>query len=326
MKKISVLIFILLILSILPQPVDAYYSQRVLGESDKPLIMPPTAEGPGFILPDSPFYFLDQLKQSVRILFSRTPETRARVYASIAGERFAELRFMLAKNDLSAAEVALFGVRSNTRNAAIELSQAQFAGKDVKDLAKDINQSIKSHLLAIDSVTGKANGETKAALAWTDLTLSDAKYMVENSLDPADLSNEVKDDLVRETIHLADSTAGEAVQLKQDIEILQNQEKDAAKNKLQKRQTALETALALKNTQLQKIESQYLSEEMSKSSQAQALQTHASAQAQSVAVQAQTIASDIKTALQVNNAPASSVILGIMNTPAPTIHPLQISR
>src|SRR5205823_5131147 len=129
----------------------------VLGESTKPIIMSPTAEGPGLILPDSPFYFLDKLKQNFRLLIAFGPARKASVYASIAGERFAEFRFELAKNNPSASDVALQGLRENTRKAASELAQAQFSGLNVDDLARKINTSIKEHQRALDNAENQAN-------------------------------------------------------------------------------------------------------------------------------------------------------------------------
>ena len=86
------------------KPTFAHHQQQVLGvatisaDTLQNLQIPSTSEGPGLILPDSPLFFLDQLKQEFRLFLVFTPEAKAKIHASIAGERMAELRFMVQKN------------------------------------------------------------------------------------------------------------------------------------------------------------------------------------------------------------------------------------
>src|ERR1035437_4242316 len=48
--------------------VFADHQQDVLGVASAPVLsIPPTSDGPGLILPDSPLFFLDQIKQEVRL-------------------------------------------------------------------------------------------------------------------------------------------------------------------------------------------------------------------------------------------------------------------
>src|SRR5258708_4914260 len=60
-------IFCVLLFLIVSQGSAFAQEQAVLGVETQPAVMPsipPTSEGPGLLLPDSPFFFLDKLKQN----------------------------------------------------------------------------------------------------------------------------------------------------------------------------------------------------------------------------------------------------------------------
>lgn len=240
-KAALLLSFLLLIGSFSP----AFALQKgVLGISTDHLALPPTVEGPGFFLPDSPFYFLDNLKQHIRLFFSFTPQMKASVYASIAGERLAELRFELAKNNAQAAEIALSGVRENTKQAALALDDARLMGNNVEEEAADINRQIKEHLLNLDTLNFQATGEMKADVAYTTQTLADAKAVVEDGMRKDLIENEVKDDMTREVAVKLINTASTAEELKADLDELQKEATSGAQKALPNRKTAINTVIA----------------------------------------------------------------------------------
>lgn len=199
MKKILTTLFSLLMLSSL---IPAFASSN-------PQI-PPTAEGPGFILPDSPFFFLDELKQAVRITFALTPEAKASVHAQIAGERLAELRFMLDRDNSEGIEKDLLGISQNLRESAKDVKDAKLLGHDVKILAKSINDDIKAKQAIFDKLSKESNAPLKSwAFAVAD-SLASAKATVEEAL-PADLAaNEIKDDAQRVAVLGASSSSSSA--------------------------------------------------------------------------------------------------------------------
>ena len=149
-KSVGILVFGLFslvfsfVLIFSPSAIASHRAQ-VLGDATVPsdLSIPPTGEGPGILLPDSPFFFLDELKQNLRLFLAFNPEVKAKVHAAIAGERLAELQFMLAKNNEDGIRIALLGVSDNLKKAAEDLSRAKLKGKDIKILAKTLNDSIK---------------------------------------------------------------------------------------------------------------------------------------------------------------------------------------
>lgn len=263
LKVILILAFLFLFFS---APTYAHHRARVLGTSttSSNLVVPPTTEGPGVFLPDSPLFFLDEMKQNVRLLFAFNPQDRARVYQSIAGERLAELRFMLAKNNGRGVDAALNGVSDNLEKASSEVSQAKFAGGDVSKLAKSINDNIKEKRDFLKAVKDQSDGELQTKLTASLDSLLAAKVEVEDSLKEADLQNEISDDLnfkVQDEMgDMADSTE----QLENDLNELKKEASSAASNSLKQREEALQKAIETKNETLKKMEQKRLETEKKK--------------------------------------------------------------
>lgn len=184
MIKKTVLVFLILILFAVFLPVSSYAGPQI----------PPTAEGPGLILPDSPLFFLDKIKQEVRILFAFTPQNKAKTYSAIAGERLAELRFMLNKQNEKGIEIALRGVAENTKVSADSLADAQFQGQDVEKLADSLNTDIKRRQEGLDVLLTQAEGKLKTAVLGTQTSIYDSKTKVVNGLAPDKRESETRND------------------------------------------------------------------------------------------------------------------------------------
>lgn len=195
----------------MPKGAVATHLQDVLGDttiSTSPQI-PPTVGGPGLLLPDSPLFFLDQAKQKVRVVLAFTPEARAKIYADVASERLAELRFMLAKNDKKGIRIALEGVYDNFQNASEELDQAHLSGRSITDLSKQINDLIHEHQKALDSLESRATGLLKSQVAVAQKSLLISKVSIEEHLKAEDLTEEIRYDLGRmgKTVVLGETKA-----------------------------------------------------------------------------------------------------------------------
>lgn len=264
--KLGVLILVLILITFAAKPVSAYNHAQVLGisSSDSLLQMQATTEGPGLILPDSPLFFLDQIKQSVRVLLAFTPEGKAKIYEDIAGERFAELRFMLAKNNRESIRTALQGISDNFQNATKELSQAKFAGKNVTKLAKTINNDIKLKQQALDLLEDQASAELKAEITASSEIILVAKIKVEESLPVEDLENEIVYDLNRQINRKVLMTSESASEIYSALDALNKQATQAAQSALKKREEALAKAIAEKNDVLRKNEEKLLALEEKK--------------------------------------------------------------
>jgi hypothetical protein len=179
-----------------PNLVFANHQEDVLGvASEEVLSIPPTAEGPGLVLPDNPLFFVDKIKQEFRLFLAFTPEQKAKIHNAIAGERLAELQLMLAKNNVAGVRTALQGVSDNSKAASDDLANAKLTGRNIDLLAKEINDSIKAKQATLTSLELKATGEIKAQVSAAKEALKVAKVKTEESL-PADLmTNETIDDL-----------------------------------------------------------------------------------------------------------------------------------
>lgn len=297
----SLVLIIVLILT-LPSQVFAR-RQRVLGAST--VQIPPTVEGPGLILPDSPLFFLDELKQSVRVFLSFTPEAKAQVHASIAGERLAELRFMLAKNNKKGIETDLSGIGDNLSESAKNISQAKLTGRDVSVLAKKINDNIKSKQQTLDLLEAQLFGEMEKRVQATSEELADAKVEVEDSLPSNQLDNEIRDDINRVAVHEVQDASESAQNIKEDLDELQSQTKEAAQRSLKNREEALKKAIEEKNEALQKTQEKLLANELKKQDSLLKVQGVAATQAQEAVASAQKAAEGFlqaqKTADQLRN-------------------------
>ncbi len=244
-KILSFSLVVLLFLLVLPRPTFAFQHQilnEVLGDATTSALpqIAPTSEGPGLILPDSPLFFLDQWKQAVRVFFAFTPQAKAQVYTSIAGQRLAQLRFMLAKNNSQAAQVALQGVSNNLRLAAAEVSQAQFQGQNVSALATQVNDSIKTKQDVLDSLEKSSTGVFNLSVQQAQESLFESKIQVEDSLPDNELQSEVKGDLARRIAERVSHASESAQLLKNDLEELQKEASAEAQTSLKNRQDQLE--------------------------------------------------------------------------------------
>lgn len=226
----------------------ASHQEDVLGVASQPtLSIPPTSEGPGLILPDSPLFFLDRMKQEFRLLLAFTPEQKAKVHALVAGERMAELQLMLAKNNIQGVRIALQGVSDNLKGAAKDLDNAKLTGRNINLLAKEINDLIKEKrqkLLVLEDI---ATGEIKTQTMTAREALMFAKVQVEEYL-PADLMmNETIDDLNQQIANNVNKAEMSGREINRAIDVLTRLASEAAVKNQPARVEALTQAIDVKN-------------------------------------------------------------------------------
>lgn len=310
MKKIlhralgSSLFAVLLFILVSQSPSFAYQHQilnEVLGDSTSSALpqLPPTAEGPGLILPDSPFFFLDQLKQNIRLALAFTPEAKAKIHAEIAGERLAELRFMLARNNKKGVTTDLQGISENLREAAKGVSQAQFAGRDVKKLAREINDNIKAKQKTLDVLENSASGAVKLEAGQAQEDIFESKIEVEDALPEDEIENEVRDDLARRIERKVENASASAKLLKRDLDKLNKQASQAATKSLKRREEALKEAIKKSDEQLRKVQEKLLENEKKKQEKLLEAEKKAAEQAQDALEKAQKAAIGLERARKV---------------------------
>jgi hypothetical protein len=228
--------------------VSAYHQEDVLGVETMPVLsIPPTAEGPGFLLPDSPIFFLDQLKQEVRLFLAFTPEQKAKVHTAVAGERLAELQLMLAKNNVPGVRIALQGVSDNLKAAADDVANAKLTGRNINLLAKEISDSIKEKQKSLSVLEQEATGEIKAQVMAAKESLKLSKIKTEDYL-PADLLiNEMEEDLGKEIEDNVSRAKVSATGINRAIDVLTRLASEAAAQNQPRRYEALMHAIEVKD-------------------------------------------------------------------------------
>ncbi len=228
--------------------VSAYHRQDVLGVAvQETLSIPPTSDGPGLILPDSPLFFLDKLKQEFRLLLAFTPEQKAKIHNAIAGERLAELQIMLVKNNVAGVRVGLQGVSDNLKSASKDLDDAKLTGRNISLLAKEINDSIKEKDNKFSVLENKATGEIKAHVAAAKKSLRSSKVEVEDNLPEDLLENEMEDDLDREIEDHINNATDSAKGINRAIDVLTRLADEAERKNQEHRREALLKAIEVKN-------------------------------------------------------------------------------
>lgn len=264
-KKVLIFAVLIVLVWIFSTPAYARH-RRVLGvatESATPQI-PPTAEGPGLILPDSPFFFLDQIKQSTRLFFAFSSEEKAKIHNAVAGERLAELRIMLARQNSDGIGTALEGISKNLQEAASNLSNAQLSGKDIAGTAKEINDDIKRRQESLDVLESQADGVLKLRVSAAQASILQSKIKVEDGLPDDELEKEIHDDLNREIKRRVHDATDSARELEDGLDELEKDASEAAHKSLERREEALKKAIEKRDEALKKKQEKLLEFEKKK--------------------------------------------------------------
>lgn len=271
-------------------PVSVYARhRRVLGVSTESALpqLPPTVEGPGLILPDSPFFFLDQVKQAIRLFFAFNPQDKAKIHNAVAGERLAELRLMLLRQNQNGIKIALEGVSENLQKSAENLNTAQLFGKDITEIARQINNDIKRRQEILDVLENEAEGQLRLMVSIAQESILQSKMKVEDGLPNDELENEIRNDLDREIERRVRNTTDSARELEDSLDELNRQASEAAQKALGRRKEALKHAIELKNEALKKIQEKLLENEKKKQEKLLEAQKKAAEQAKETIDKAQ---------------------------------------
>lgn len=268
-KNLRIFLGVLLpviLLIVLAKPALAHHKEQVLGQatSASELVFPPTTAGTGFLLPDSPLFFLDETFQTIRLLVAFNAENRARVRSLIAGERLAELRVMLSRNDFDGINNALTGLTRHIALASADLTDAAAQGNDVALLAKQLNDLVKFQRKTLNDLANQSSGALKLQLVIARRALKEAKIEIEDQLPEDELLKEIEEDLgdnIDENVLEADSLAEK---LERDVEVLEKSATEAANRSLKNREEVLKKAIEAKNNELVKAEEKKLEDEKRK--------------------------------------------------------------
>ena len=297
-KILPVFLGLLLLILFLPASASAHHKEEVLGEAtpSAELVFPPVTSGTGFILPDSPFFFLDKTFQQVKLILAFSPQQKARVRAQIAGERMAELRLMLVRENQTAINTVLSELAKETDLAAASLSEAAASGQDVKLLAKELNETIKLQRKILNILASQTRGVLKFQLKAARQALKESKVEVEDELTQEDLENEIEEDLADEIENEVEEASESAKKVESDLVKLEREVSKATAKALNRRQQAIEKAIEKRNDVLIKAEEGLLKAEKTKQEGLLEAQKRASEQAREALKKAQEAASKFKEA------------------------------
>ena len=103
------------------------------------------------LTPESPFYFLDRLGEALREFFTFNPEAKAKLQITFAAERMAEIKVILRTKGVDAKDVdtAISRLKAHIGEAAEIVVKEKSKGKDVSDLATELDDTIDASTLAL---------------------------------------------------------------------------------------------------------------------------------------------------------------------------------
>lgn len=260
------ILFLLIAFIVTTEPVLAHHKQRVLGESTQTseLVVPPVTSGTGYILPDSPLFLVDRTFQAVRLVTAFSAERRAKVHNQIAGERLAELRVMLDRNNQDAVAVVLADISSEMNGAARELSLASAEGKDTKALARSLNDTIKAQREFLASLQTQTTGSLELAVKTARRALQEAKVEVEDNLPEEELAKEIEEGLNAEIADRTTDAASATDELEIVLTALEKEASEAARKAIAQKETDLAVAMKSGDEKVQKEQELALRREKSK--------------------------------------------------------------
>ncbi len=195
MRKI---ILSLVFLFLFTTPALAHNRGLVLGEQTKnPL--PPLSTGPGFLLPDSPFWGLDVLHDQLTSFLTVKASEKAILETRLAGERLAELKILLTQTEPRGVDLALSNLVGHIASARGILQNEKAQGKDVSNLAHDLNQAIDQEQEFLDALVAVSRPQEQFLLRHAQVQITEDEILVENELGTAERENETLRELTEGT-------------------------------------------------------------------------------------------------------------------------------
>lgn len=194
------------------------------------------------LTPESPFYFLDRLGETLQRFFTFNPESRARLEITFAKERIAEIKLIIEDKGVTAKglSIAETGLQDNLSRATAILADQKQTGKDTSRIAKELSDEIspnqdalkdtfKSEKNALETKEDELKAKTKEARRAGDTAQVDAltKQLADINVQKELLDQNENDN--EETIDQENERIDEAMEPKQEAaEKIRDAEKDKA--------------------------------------------------------------------------------------------------
>lgn len=121
-----------------------------------------TLPGAG-LTPESPFYFLDRLGETVRELFTFNPEAKVKLQLSFAAERISEIKVVLETKGVRARglEVAQQRLQDNFEKITQVVEREKSRGRDVKSLVAGVADEFEAREEVLKETFEAAKAELK---------------------------------------------------------------------------------------------------------------------------------------------------------------------
>ena len=194
----------------------------------------PVNEGPGLLLPTSPLYFADLWRDNLTLWYSRINGVgEAREHLRIAGERISEVKILLGNKNgnTKGLDIALANIAEHVNGAKEALKQEKNGGKNVEQLAVDLNSIIDNQQKALDILARASDSKAAYKIASLLESISEDEIEIEDEMPQALLASEIEDEL-EEKIASKMDTAKDASQyaLTLALELEQKAKMAAAKD------------------------------------------------------------------------------------------------
>jgi len=157
-------------------------------------------QGPGLLLPTSPFYFADVFKNNMRLMLaSYNSAHKAKVHLQIAGERIAEIKVMIEDKNMPARalDITLASLAENIDGARTELKYEKGKGTNVEKLAAALNDTINSQKESLRILATKTDEEANLKIRANLVKIRNVESEIEDEMATGDLQNEQKQELTQ---------------------------------------------------------------------------------------------------------------------------------
>lgn len=172
---------------------------KVLGtETDSTRVDLSINQGPGFLLPSSPFYFLDLWRDNLSLLLaSFNSEAKAKLHLKIAGERITEVKIMLEGKDVDprGLDIALTNIAENVEGAVATLKQAKNQGKNVETLANELNILLDEEQSSLRIIAKAQDDKFRLKIKALEKELDENEVEIEDELPEDELAKETEEEL-----------------------------------------------------------------------------------------------------------------------------------
>jgi len=194
MKLLACFVFVL-IFQLTASDANAMRRAQVLGEETSTDVFPSVPYGAGFILPDSPLYFVDNVYQRLKLAFAFTPSKKIQVRSQILGERLAEARVMESRNQYVGLSRALDEMAGEAELLVKDMNDADANGVDLSSISKEVNDTIAYHREVLKTVGENSQDAVAERVQSTRDSLLASKMSVEDYLPEKYLTEEIENDL-----------------------------------------------------------------------------------------------------------------------------------